>query len=69
MEATVAMHQETIRFETSAPEDVVDITSEVARIVAEYPDAILCAVYARGATSAIMIQENWDRNIGVDILA
>jgi len=63
------MHQETIRFPTSAPEDVVDITSEVESIVAEHPEATLCAVYARGATAAIMIQENWDRNIGVDIMA
>ncbi len=63
------MYQETIRFPTSAPEDVVDITSEVARIVAEHAGATLCNVYARGATAAIMIQENWDRNIGVDVLA
>ncbi len=65
----MATHQETIRFPTSAPEDVIDITSEVERIVAEHPKATLCAVYARGATAAIMIQENWDPNIGVDILA
>ena len=63
------MHQETIRFPTSAKEDVVDITSEVARIVAEHPEATLCAVYARGATAAIMVQEGWDKNIGVDVLA
>lgn len=65
----MAAYQETIRFPTSAREDVVDITSEVARIVAEHPEAALCAVYARGATAAIMIQEGWDKNIGVDVLA
>ena len=65
----MAMHQETLRFPTSAREDVVDITAEVARIVAEHPEATLCAVYARGATAAIMVQEGWDKNIGVDVLA
>ncbi len=63
------MYQEMICFPTNAKEDAVDITSEVASIVAEHPEAKLCAVYARGATAAIMIQENWDRNIGVDVLA
>ena len=65
----MGLYQETIRFATGAREDVVDITSEVARIVADHPEATLCAVYARGATAAIMVQENWDRNIGVDVLA
>jgi secondary thiamine-phosphate synthase enzyme len=65
----VGIHQETLRFPTSAREDVVDITSEVARVVADHPEATLCAVYARGATAAVMIQEGWDKNIGVDVLA
>ena len=47
---------------------MVDITEEVRAVVAENPDHLLCALYARGATAAIMIQENWDPNIGTDIL-
>jgi secondary thiamine-phosphate synthase enzyme len=60
--------QTTISFPTSSAETMVDITNEVRAVVAENPEHSLCALYARGATSAIMIQENWDPNIGTDIL-
>ena len=29
----------------------------------------LCAVYARGATAAIMIQENWDESVPLDAVS
>jgi len=64
-----AVRQETIRFPTSQREQIVDITGMVADAVAAHGDSSLCALYARGATAAIMIQENCDPNIGSDILA
>ena len=39
-----------------------------ATIAADHPDASLMAVYSRGATAAVMIQENWDPNITTDII-
>ena len=62
------MHQQTITFPTTDREQVVDITEMVEAIVADHPDCCLCALYARGATAAMMIQENWDPNIGKDIM-
>ena len=62
------MHQESIRFATQKPQQVVDITDTVKKVAAKHPEHSLCALYARGATAAIMIQENWDPNIGTDIL-
>ena len=63
------MHQKSIRFPTGSAEQIVDITGLVKAVVDEHPGHSLCALYARGATAAIMIQENWDPNIGEDILA
>lgn len=33
------------------------------------PAAGLCAVYAQGATAAIMIQENWDESVQNDVVS
>ncbi|MHC4202358.1 MAG: secondary thiamine-phosphate synthase enzyme YjbQ [Planctomycetota bacterium] len=63
------MHQQTITFPTTDREQIVDITDMVKAVAAEHPDCCLCALYARGATAAIMIQENCDPNIGKDVLA
>jgi len=60
--------QTTITFQTNEAETMVDITDRVRQVVAQNPGHSLCALYARGATAAIMIQENWDPNIGTDIL-
>lgn len=60
--------QTIISFPTSSAETMVDITDEIRAVVAKNPEHSLCALYARGATAAIMIQENWDPNIGIDIL-
>jgi secondary thiamine-phosphate synthase enzyme len=58
-----------ITFETREREELLDITDEVGAVVAEYGKACdLCALYALGATAAIMIQENWDPNIREDVI-
>ncbi|MEA3470586.1 MAG: secondary thiamine-phosphate synthase enzyme YjbQ, partial [Thermodesulfobacteriota bacterium] len=58
-----------ITFETTQREELVDITEEVRGVVSEYGgDCDLCALYALGATAAIMIQENWDPNIKEDVI-
>jgi secondary thiamine-phosphate synthase enzyme len=59
------------RFELSTREhdEVVDVTDEVARIVAESGARDgMCSVFAAHATAAITINENADPNIGVDFL-
>jgi len=58
-----------ITLRTAAREQLVDITDHVRSIVSRYgADHQLCAVYAMGATAAIMIQENWDPNIQTDVI-
>src|SRR5579864_6825867 len=59
------------RFEltTRLHDEVIDITGEVQRVVAE--SAVrdgLCAVFTPHATAAITINENDDRNIGTDFV-
>ncbi len=59
----------TITFGTTSREEIVDITAQVRNAVSLYgKDHELCAMYALGATAAIMIQENWDPNIQTDVL-
>ncbi|HPQ43618.1 MAG TPA: secondary thiamine-phosphate synthase enzyme YjbQ [Syntrophales bacterium] len=58
-----------ITFGTSSREEIVDITKQVREVVSTYgKDHELCALYALGATAAIMIQENWDPNIQTDVM-
>jgi secondary thiamine-phosphate synthase enzyme len=58
-----------ITFPTSKGQELVDITDRVREIVSKHGEGHqLCALYARGATAAIMIQENWDPNIPQDVL-
>lgn len=60
----------TISFPTHEREELVDITDRVRDIVAEHgKGSALCALYAQGATAAIMIQENWDPNIRIDVVS
>lgn len=55
---------------TSEREQLIDITRDVKKIVAEQGKKCgVCFLYAVGATAAIMIQENWDPNIQTDVLA
>ncbi len=58
-----------ITFSTASREELVDITEQVRDIVSNHGAGHeLCALYALGATAAIMIQENWDPNIQIDVL-
>ncbi len=55
---------------TRSREELVDITGPVREIVSGAdPSLQLCSVFVLGATAGIMIQENWDPNIGIDLIA
>lgn len=59
----------TVQLATNAREQLVDITSQVAGITRESGiQNGLVAVYAQGATAAIMIQENWDDSVQTDVV-
>lgn len=61
--------REAIRVPTKARETLVDITPQVREAVARsgVRDGLV-AVYAQGATAAIMIQENWDDSVQSDVI-
>ena len=61
--------QKIITLATGSKEGLYDITEQVATIVREsgITSGIVC-VYARGSTSAIMIQENWDESVQNDVI-
>jgi secondary thiamine-phosphate synthase enzyme len=61
------MDRQTIVVSSSRREELIDVTERLREIAAGRPEAGLMALYARGATSAVMIQENWDPNIREDI--
>ena len=61
--------REIIRLQTSARETLVDITPQVRDLVRRSGARNgLVAVYAQGATAAIMIQENWDDSVQRDVV-
>ena len=61
--------RETIHLTTAEREVLVDITSQVADVVARSGVREgLVNVYAQGATGAIMIQENWDDSVQTDVI-
>ena len=62
------MHREIVTLSTGARQELVDVTEELRRIARAHRDAALMAIYSRGATAAVMIQENWDPNIRTDII-
>jgi secondary thiamine-phosphate synthase enzyme len=54
---------------TTAPKELLDVTSRVrAEVKRTAVVEGLCALYAQGATAALMIQENADPNIGLDVV-
>ena len=59
----------TIQIRTQAHQGLYDITEEVDSILKDsgIKNGLL-TVYARGATSAIMIQENWDDSVQNDVI-
>jgi len=61
--------REIIRFGTDAREVLVDITPQVRDAVRRsgVRDGLV-AVYAQGATAAVMIQENWDDSVQTDVV-
>ena len=61
--------QQTIQISTPSQNGLYDITKQVESIVAESGvQAGLVNVYVQGATSGIMIQENWDESVQNDVV-
>jgi secondary thiamine-phosphate synthase enzyme len=61
--------REIIKLATSAREELVDITSQVEMVAqASGIRDGLVALYAQGATAALMIQENWDDSVQRDVV-
>jgi len=61
--------QHTIQISTSAHNGLYDITSQVEAIVSESGvNSGMVNVYVRGATAAMMIQENWDQSVQNDVI-
>ena len=59
----------TVTIETDRRETLVDITEAVKKIVLDSGIRNgLVSIYAQGATSAIMIQENWDDSVQRDVV-
>jgi secondary thiamine-phosphate synthase enzyme len=58
-----------IRLGTGHREELIDITEPVRAIVAAsgVRDGVV-ALYAHGATAALMIQENWDPSVPTDVV-
>jgi secondary thiamine-phosphate synthase enzyme len=58
-----------IEFSTQHREELVDITDHVRGAVERsgLRDGLV-SLYAQGATSAIMIQENWDASVPTDVI-
>lgn len=61
--------RETLSLSSQNREELVDITDAVREAVKKsgVRDG-LAAVYAQGATAAIMIQENWDESVQTDVV-
>ena len=61
--------REIIRLKTRQQNELVDITQAVKGIVKHSGvQNGLTALYAQGATAAIMIQENWDESVPKDVI-
>lgn len=58
-----------IRISTGEREELLDITEMVNTVVRQSRiDNGLVALYAQGATAALMIQENWDDSVQQDVV-
>jgi secondary thiamine-phosphate synthase enzyme len=58
-----------INLQTHRREELVDITADVrAAVRASGAQNGLVALYAQGATAALMIQENWDASVPTDVV-
>ena len=58
-----------LEFSTDQREQLIDITQQVQAAVDEsgVQDGLV-ALYAQGATAALMIQENWDESVQMDVI-
>jgi secondary thiamine-phosphate synthase enzyme len=61
--------RELIRLRTDAREVLVDITPQIRQVARRsgVRDGLV-AIYAQGATAAIMVQENWDDSVQQDVV-
>ena len=61
--------QKIIKIRTDQRNGLYDITKEVTSIIGESGIRTgIASVYARGSTSAVMIQENWDESVQSDVI-
>lgn len=61
--------QEMLRIKTSKSQEVVDITDQVAKVLARSRrDEGICTVFVRHATAAIIINENADPGFRLDVV-
>lgn len=64
------MTQKIIKLSTTEREKLYDITDEVKSFVHSAGVETGCInIYVRGATAAIMVQENWDESVQDDVIA
>jgi secondary thiamine-phosphate synthase enzyme len=62
--------QKIITIRTDRHNGLYDITNEVTALIREsHVKTGIASVYARGATAAIMIQENWDQSVQNDVIS
>jgi secondary thiamine-phosphate synthase enzyme len=65
----VQVYTSTIEVETRRARELVDITAAArAEVRKSGVSDGLCALYAHGATAALMVQENDDPNLALDVL-
>ena len=65
----MAVFNRLIEIRTDKKQGLYDITRQVAAAVEESAvETGLCNVYVRGATAAVMIQENWDNSVQNDVI-
>jgi len=61
--------RETITIHSASREELIDITDNVKRVVANIgTENGIISLYAQGATAALMIQENWDPSVPTDVV-
>jgi secondary thiamine-phosphate synthase enzyme len=62
--------QEMLRIKTSKSQEVLDITGQVAKVLARSRwDEGICTVFVRHATAAIIINENADPGFRLDVVS
>ncbi len=61
--------QTAIKIRTDKREELVDITKQIKDVVIESNvNTGIVNVYSQGATSSVMIQENWDESVQTDVV-